>query len=75
MKNKYIWIERFAALVAFVGVLHSGWAIGDLSTRYVWIGVLMVLFSWVVRKLIDFAKKADAKKAGVTMEGKGREGA
>ena len=62
MKNKYLWAERTAAILAVAAVIAAGWSSGDLSTRPISIAVGLIVFSAAIRGVVSRLRKKDAKR-------------
>lgn len=62
MKNKYLWAERTAAILAVAAVIAAGWSTGDLNTRPISIAVGLILLSAIVRGVVSLLRKKDAKR-------------
>lgn len=62
MKNKYLWAERTAAILAVAAVIAAGWSTGDLNTRPISIAVGLIMLSALVRGVVSLLRKKDAKR-------------
>ena len=62
MKNKYLWAERTAAILAVAAVIAAGWSTGDLNTRPISIAVGLIMLSALVRGVVSLLRKKDTKR-------------
>ena len=62
MKNKYLWAERTAAVLAVAAVIAAGWSTGDLNTRPISIAVGLIMLSALVRGVVSLLRKKDTKR-------------
>lgn len=62
MKNKYLWAERTAAVLAVAAVIAAGWSTGDLSTRPISIAVGLIMLSAAIRGVVSLLRKKEANK-------------
>jgi hypothetical protein len=62
LKNKYLWAERTAAILAVAAVIAAGWSTADLSTRPISVAVGLILLSAAIRGVVSMMRKKDVIK-------------